>query len=146
VVGFQRGGELEPILGAIRRTLPLEVESLPVSPDIVPTDVDERARRRRERLRAAFEPPVHRWKVKASVLVPAVPPEVDPALLDGLLVGMDDGKGNCVGLGILEHHEDGLRMISTLAEGAKALRLGSTRVTPEFSTTGVDLREIFISD
>jgi hypothetical protein len=49
-------------------------------------------------------------------------------------------------LGILEYREDGLRMISTLGEGAKALRLGSVRVTPEFSTTNVDLRDIFISD
>jgi len=97
-------------------------------------------------LRAVFEPPVHRWKVKPSVLVPAVPPEIDVATLDGLLVGMEDGKGNCVGLGILEYKEDGLRMISALAEGAKALRLGSTRVTPDFLTHNVDLRDIFISD
>lgn len=146
VVGFQRGGELEPILGAIRRALPPEVDTLPVAAEAVPLTVDERARRRQASLRAAFQPPVHRWKVKASALVPAVPPEIDPALLDGLLVGMEDGKGNCIGLGILEYREDGLRMISTLAEGAKALRLGATRVTPEFSTTTVDLRDIFVSD
>jgi hypothetical protein len=37
-------------------------------------------------------------------------------------------------------------MISPLAEGAKALRLGSVRVTPDFSTSIVDLREISLSD
>jgi polynucleotide 5'-kinase involved in rRNA processing len=67
-------------------------------------------------------------------------------LLDRILVGLEDGKGNCIGLGILEHREDGLRMMSTQGEGAKALRLGSVRVTEDFGTTGVDLRDIFISD
>ncbi|MCA1830417.1 MAG: polynucleotide 5'-hydroxyl-kinase [Actinobacteria bacterium] len=146
VVGFQRGGELEPILGAVRRALPPEVESLPVAPSVIPRTVDDRSRRRQARLAAIFEPPVHRWKVKPSVLVPPVPPEIDLSLLDGLLVGMEDGKGNCVGLGILEWHEDGLRMISALAEGAKALRLGALRVGPDFQTTNVDLRNVFLSD
>lgn len=146
VVGFQRGGELEPTIGAIRRALPPEVEVLPVDPAIVPTSVDERAAHRQARLRAAFEPPVHRWKVKPSVLVPAIPPELDLSLLDGLLVGMEDGKGACIGLGVLEYRDDALRMISPLAEGAKALRLGSMRVTPDFATANVDLRDIFLSD
>jgi polynucleotide 5'-hydroxyl-kinase GRC3/NOL9 len=146
VIGFQRGGELDPILGAIRRTLPPEVDALPVDQAVVSTTVEERAAHRHAGLRAMFEGPVHRWKVKTSVLVPAIPPELDLGLLDRLLVGMEDGKGNCLGLGILEFRDDGLRMISPLAEGAKALRLGSVRVTPEFSTSNVDLREIFLSD
>jgi polynucleotide 5'-hydroxyl-kinase GRC3/NOL9 len=146
VIGFQRGEELEPILGSIRRALPPEVDSLPVANSIMPTTIDERSQNRQDRLRAAFEPPLHRWKVKPSVLVPPVPPEVDLAQLDGLLVGMEDGKGVCLGLGILEYREDGLRMISTLAEGAKALRLGAVRVTPDFHTSAVDLRDIFVSD
>lgn len=146
VVGFQRGGELEPILGIIRRMLPPEVESLPVDARIVPTSVEERAARRQASLRAAFEPPLNRWKVKTSVLVPAIPPDVDPAALDGLLVGMEDGKGTCLGLGILEYREDGLRMTSPQGEGAKALRLGAVRVASDFHTTNVDLRDVFISD
>ncbi|HVL32384.1 MAG TPA: Clp1/GlmU family protein [Actinomycetota bacterium] len=146
VVGFQRGGELEPTLGAIRRALPPEVESLPVVDEVRVTSVDERAARRQASLQAVFEPPLHRWKVKPSVLVPAVPPDLDLSMLDGLLVGMEDGKDNCIGLGILEYKEDGLRMVSPLAEGAKALRLGSCRVSPDFRTSAVDLRDIFISD
>ena len=147
VVGFQRGGELEPILGVIRRSLPPEVISLSVDEGILPTSVDERAQHRHDRLKAVFEGPLHRWKVKPSVLVPAVPPEIEPASLDGLLVGMDDGKGACIGLGILEYKEDGLRMISSVAEGAKALRLGSLRVhLPDFRTSQVDLRDLFFCD
>jgi len=147
VVGFQRGSELEPILGAVRRALPPEVDALPVDPGILPTSVEQRATNRQDRLHAMFVPPLHRWKVKPSVIVPAIPPELDHALLDGLLVGMDDGKGNCIGLGVLEYRDDGLRMISTLAEGARALRLGSVRVRlHDCRTTTVDLRDIFLSD
>jgi polynucleotide 5'-hydroxyl-kinase GRC3/NOL9 len=146
VIGFQRGGELEPILGGIRRALPPEVELLAADPRILPTTVEERSARRQARMRACFVAPVHRWKVKPSVLVPAIPPDLDLSLLDGLLVGMEDGKGTCIGLGILECKEEGLRMISTLAEGAKALRLGAVRVAPDFHTTSVDLRDIFVSD
>ena len=37
-----------------------------------------------------------------------------------------------------------LRMISAVSEGARALRLGSTRITPDWtSTTRVDLRHLF---
>lgn len=146
VVGFQRGEELEPILGAARRALPAEVESLPVHPDVHPTSVDERNARRQARLKAVFEPPLHRWKVKPSVFIPAIPPDVDHAQLDGLIVGMEDGKGVCLGLGILEFREGSLRMISNVAEGAKALRLGAVRVTSDFNTSRVDLRELFVSD
>lgn len=146
VVGLQRGEELEPILGAARRALPAEVETLPIPDGVHPRSIEERNEARRTRLAAAFEPPLHRWKVKTSVFIPAIPPEIDPAQLDGMLVGMEDGKGACVGLGILECREDGLRMRSSLAEGAKALRLGSVRVNHDYHTTKVDLRELFVSD
>ena len=126
--------------------LPPEVDALSVDPAVEATSVEERASHRQEGLRRFFEPPLNHWKVKASVFVPSIPPELDPASLDRPLVGLEDGKGNCIGLGILEHREDGLRMISTEGEGAKALRLGSVRVTDDFGTTGVDLRDIFISD
>jgi polynucleotide 5'-kinase involved in rRNA processing len=146
VVGFQRGEELEPILGAVRRTMPVEVECLPIPDSVRITNVDERIANRREKLKAAFEAPVHRWKVKPSVFIPQIPPDIDLSVMDGLIVGMEDGKGNCMGLGILEYREGALRMISTVAEGAKALRLGSMKVTPDFDTSRVDLRELFVSD
>lgn len=143
VVGFQRGTELDPVIGAIRRVAPPEVEALPVPDDIMPSTVDERADHRKSRLRAAFTPPVYNWSVKPSVLIPAVPPELDLASFDRLLVGMEDGKGACIGLGILDHRDDGLHMISSLDQGARALRLGWVRVQPDFGTTTVDLEDIF---
>lgn len=146
VVGFQRGEELEPILGTLRRTVGAQVESLPVAASVTPLGVDERAEHRANRLRAAFAPPLHRWKVKPSALVPTVPPELDLHALDGILVGLEDGEGHCIGLGVLEVREGSLGMISTLAEGARALRLGSMRVTSDYHTTPVDLRALFLTD
>jgi polynucleotide 5'-hydroxyl-kinase GRC3/NOL9 len=146
VVGFQRGEELEPILGAIRRALPVDVETLPVPDEVKPTSVDARITVRQERLRDAFEPGAHRWKVKMGIFIPNVPPDVDPSVLEGMLVGMEDGTGRCVGLGILEYRDGQLLLRSKVEEGAKALRIGSTRVGPDYSTTRVDLRDLFVSD
>lgn len=146
VIGFQRGAELEPILGDVRRTQPAEVDVLAIPDDVRVTSVDERTANRQAKLKAIFEPPVHRWKVKPSAFIPQVPPDVDLARLDGMLVGMEDGKGTCMGLGILEYREGALRMISTVAEGAKGLRLGTTRVAHDFGTTRADLRDLLASD
>src|SRR5207237_4207329 len=42
VIGLQRGEELAPILGVVRRFFPTEVVALPVEPDVRSTSVDER--------------------------------------------------------------------------------------------------------
>jgi polynucleotide 5'-kinase involved in rRNA processing len=145
VIGFERGEELEPLLGIARRFTPARVESYPIHPDARPTTVDERAEARQARFASYFSGPLHRWRVKPTVFLPSLPPEAHLSSLAGLLVGMEDGKGSCVGIGYLEMAEDGgLRMISTVSEGARALRLGSTRITSDWaSTTRVDLRHLF---
>jgi polynucleotide 5'-hydroxyl-kinase GRC3/NOL9 len=147
VVGFQRGQELDPILGAIRRTFnKIHIDSLPVPDDVKPASADARITNRQNRLRAAFEPAVHRWKVKMGVFIPQVPPDVDPALLDGMLVGMEDENDACLGLGILEFRDGQRRLVTAHGEGATALRIGSLRVGPDFMTSRIDLRDIFVSD
>ena len=145
VIGFERGEELDPLLGIARRFTPARVEAYPVHPEARPTTADERSETRRARFAAYFSGNLHRWRVKPTVFLPTLPPDADLASLAGLLVGMEDGKGSCVGIGYLELAEDGgLRMISTVSEGARALRLGSTRITPDWtSTTRVDLRHLF---
>ena len=112
VIGFERGEELDPLLGIARRFTPARVEAYPAHPEARPTTVDERAETRRARFAAYFSGNLHRWRVKPTVFLPSLPPEADLASLAGLLVGMEDGKGSCVGIGYLELAEDGgLRMI-----------------------------------
>lgn len=146
VVGFQRGMELDPILGVVSRFFPVDLAVLKVETEVVERSAEERFSAREERLASYFQPPLSRWRVKTTVFMPAIPPETDLAKLDGLVVGLEDGTGTCKGIGVLEYDkdEDVLRMVSTLTEGAKGLRLGSIRITSEGKMLGrVTVRELF---
>lgn len=148
-VAFERGGELEPLVGIAQRFVPGEVVEIEVSPDARIRSVDERITFREEQFAAYFAAGTSRWKVKPTVFMPTLPPEFDLALLDGLVVGMEDGRGSCVGIGVLEHdpNEDLLRMVSPVTEGVRGLRLGSVRIDTSGQSRGpVDLRQLFGSE
>lgn len=149
VVAFERGGELEPVVGIAQRFTPAEVIELDVSPMVVPRSVDERMMFREEQFAAYFATGTSKWRVKPTVFMPTLPPEFDLALLDGLVVGMEDGKGACVGIGVLEFEpaSDILRMVSPVTEGVKGLRLGSIRIDTSGRSRGpVDLRQLLGSE
>src|SRR5690606_39628035 len=134
---------VEPLLGVARRCTAAEVTRLPVHPDVVPTGVEERAEQRRARLERYFSGELHRYRVKESVFMPSLPPGFDRSLLHGLLVSLEDGRGGCMGLGVLEHDEGGLRLV-TVAEGVPSgLRLGSTRVDSAWRPRAVELATLF---
>lgn len=146
VVAFERGGELEPMVGIARRFTPATVIEVDVDVRVEPRTVDDRALFREQQFAAYFAPGVSRWRVRPTVFMPTLPPEFDLALLDGLVVGMEDGLGSCVGIGVLEFDasEDFLRMVSPVAEGVKGLRLGSIRMEINGRSLGpVDLRHVF---
>lgn len=146
VIGFQRGEELEPILGVVRRFFPVPVITLKVEAAVAERSVEERLADREERLGSYFQPPLTRWRVKTTVFMPTIPPDFDLAHLDGLLVGLEDGKGSCMGLGLLEYEreENVLKMVSSATEPAKGLRLGSVRITPGGKIVGrATLRDLF---
>ncbi len=148
VIGLQRGEELEPLLGVIRRFFSADVVSLPVHPDVHPTSVEERAANREVAMAAYFAEPLQRWRVRPTVFMPSLPALFDLAQLDRLLVGMSDGDGGYTGLGYLEWgaDEEVLRLISPVAEGPKALKLGSVRLEEGFRARRVDLRNLFGTD
>lgn len=148
VIGLQRGEELDPILGIVRRFFDTEVVALPVHPDVRPTSIDERAHNRETAMRAYFGAGLQRWRVKPTVFMPALPALFDQAQLDRILVGMSDGQGGYTGLGYLEHSaaDDVVRLISPVAEGPKALKLGSVRLDQSFRIRRVDLRNLFGTD
>jgi hypothetical protein len=101
---------------------------------------------REQQFAAYFAAGTSRWRVRPTVFMPTLPPDFDPAVLDGLVVGMEDGKGTCAGIGVLEYDgsEDILRMVSPVTEGVRGLRLGSIRIDIEGRSKGpVDLRELF---
>ena len=119
VVGLQRGEELLPLLGVIQRFFPTQVVPLGVHPDVVPTTVDRRADNRERAMRAYFSGELHRFRVKPTVFMPALPPLFDVPKLHRMLVGLSNGAGAYTGLGYLEYTEDEgvLRLISPVAAG-----------------------------
>lgn len=145
VVGLRRGAELDPILGLAQRFFSAEAVALDVPPEVVPTSVEHRAELRRQAMALYFAAGVHRWRVKPTVFMPVLPPLFDLSLLDRLLVGLSDGEGGYFGVGYLEHvpDEGALRLISPVAEGPKALRLGSVRLEEDYRAKRVDLRNLF---
>lgn len=148
VVGLQRGEELLPLLGVIQRFFPTQVVPLGVHPDVVPTTVDRRADNRERAMRAYFSGELHRFRVKPTVFMPALPPLFDVPQLHRMLVGLSNGAGAYTGLGYLEYTEDEgvLRLISPVAAGPKALRLGSVRLDENLRAKRVDLRNLFGSE
>jgi polynucleotide 5'-kinase involved in rRNA processing len=151
VVALHHGGELEPIAGVLERFLSLDVISLDVHPEIGNRSVDDRVSYREARMGAFLGGPggdqMNRWRVKPTVFMPSLPPFFELEELDGLLVGVDNGQGDCLGLGILEYREDTLRLLTPVSEGIRALRLGSVRVTPDGKISErVDLRLMLGTD
>ena len=148
VVGLQRGEELLPLLGVIQRFFATEVVPLGVHPGVVPTSVEQRAENRELAMARYFSSELHRFRVKPTVFMPALPPLFDLAQLDHLLVGLSDGAGGYLGLGYLEHvtEEGVLRLITPVAAGPKALRLGSVRLEEGYRAKRVDLRNLFGSE
>jgi polynucleotide 5'-hydroxyl-kinase GRC3/NOL9 len=148
VVGLQRGEELDPLLGIVRRFFKTEVVVMGVHPGVVPTTVEQRAANRESAMRRYFGELPSRWRVKPTVFMPALPAFFDLAQLDRLVVGLADGEGGYLGIGYLEHSgEEGiLRLISPVADAPKALRLGSVRLDEQYRAKRVDLRNLFGTD
>lgn len=148
-VAFERGGELEPVVGILQRFTSASVLELPVLPQVVPRSVDERITFREEQFAAYFAGGESRWRVKPTVFMPTLPPGFELAELDDIVVGMENGEGSCVGIGILEYDEseDMLRMVTPVTEGVKGLRIGSVRMDTSGRSKGpVDLRRLFGSE
>lgn len=143
VIALQRGGELEPIIGMLRRFFSCQVDTVPADTRVIPLGPDHRAQRRVDRFASAFAPPLERWRVRPTVFAPTLPVGLDLQRLDGMLVGVQDGTGECLGLGLLEFAEDHLRVVTNAGEGMQGLRLGSLRLDLDtFTTRSVNLREI----
>lgn len=143
VIALQRGGEMEPVVGMLRRFLGVEVTVAPADPNVVPTSPDERAAARTRAFADALRDPLERWKVRPTVFAPTVPMGLNLDRLHHVLVGVQDESGSCLGLGVLENEDEALRVLTNVGEGMKGLRLGSMRMDPAtFEATMISLREV----
>lgn len=143
IVALQRGEELEPLVGMLRRFFGVEVVVLPTDPALVPTSPDVRARRRAEQFAHALRPPLERWKVRPTVFAPTLPVGLQMTRLDGVLVGVQSRGGECLGLGVLAHDDGTLRVMTNVGEGMTGLRLGSIKIDLDtYQATVLNLREL----
>ena len=145
VAGLQRGQELEPIFGIVERFFGTEIVRASVHPDVVLTSVEERMAAHEKAMARYFEGDQQRFRIKPTVFVPTLPPLSDLVTLDRLLVGLSDGAGGFIGLGLLGYvpQDGGLRLTTPVAEPPKALRLGSVRLEDTYRAKRVDLRSLF---
>jgi polynucleotide 5'-hydroxyl-kinase GRC3/NOL9 len=142
-VALQRGEELEPIIGMLRRFLSAKITTAEPPSDIAPPSPTDRQLRQSEAFRRALSGPLQRWRVQTSVFAPTLPEEFDLDRLDGMLVGVQDDQGRCLGLGVVESTDGVLRVATHLGEDMRGLRLGSLRVDlATFATQHVRLRQL----
>jgi polynucleotide 5'-hydroxyl-kinase GRC3/NOL9 len=143
VVALQHGDELGPLTGLLRRFFQAAVEEVPALPITRPASPDERAARRRKSFELELQPPLQAWRVRHTVFAPTLPAGLDLHRLDSMLVGLHDGDGHCLGLGVLEEEEGVLRVLTNRGEGMRGLRLGSIKLDRhDYSLTPVRLREV----
>ncbi len=143
VIALQRGAEMEPVVGMLRRFLGADVITAPTDASVISMSPDERARLRTEGFTAALAPPLEKWRVRPTVFAPTLPMGLDLERLDGLLVGIQNSQGWCLGLGVLAYERDSLRVMTNVGEGMTGLRLGSMRLDPEtMESKVISLREV----
>ncbi len=142
-IALQRGEELEPIIGMLRRFFSAKITTAEPPNDATPPSPTERQTRQSDAFGRALASPLPRWRVQTTVFAPTLPEEFDLDRLNGMLVGVQDDEGRCLGLGVVESTGGVLRVATHLGEEMRGLRLGSLRVDLEtFTTQDVRLRQL----
>jgi hypothetical protein len=143
VVAMQRGAEMEPTIGMLQRFLGARVARASPLSDLWPLGPVEKRAARIAAFAGALTPPLARWRVSSNVFAPTLPEGFDLAKLVGMLVGIQDGSGRCLGLGVLEYEDHVLRVATHHGEKMEGLRLGSLRINlATFETVRVRLRQL----
>jgi polynucleotide 5'-kinase involved in rRNA processing len=143
VIAIRRGAELDPVIAMLRRFLSARVAEVDPPPDVVPASPTDRQDLRAEALHANLGDDPPRWRVQTTVFAPTLPDGFDVSRLDGMLVGVQDERGRCLGLGVLEHVDGAVKVATRYGDEMRGLRLGSIRVDLDtFATSRVRLREL----
>lgn len=143
VIAMQRGEELEPGIGMLRRFLGARIAKSEPPPGLQVVGPLEQRSRLIAAFQSAFEPDLQRWRVHSSVFAPTLPEAFDLSRLEGMLVGVINETGACLGLGALEHDDGVVRVATRFGDQMRGLRLGSMRIDLDtYETSRVRLREL----
>jgi len=143
VIALQHGNELDPVISMLRRFFSVRVAEAKPPSDQMPMSPVERTQVRAAAFKAELGESPPRWRVQTTVFAPTLPAGFDVSRLDGMLVGVQDEHGHCMGLGVLEHADGVVKVATTHGDAMRGLRLGSIRVDlGTFATSRVRLREL----
>ena len=143
IIAMQRGEELEPGIGMLRRFLGARIAKSEPPPGLQLVGPLEQRSRLIAAFRHALEPDLQRWRVHSSVFAPTLPEAFDLSRLEGMLVGVLNETGACLGLGALEHDDGVVRVATRFGDQMRGLRLGSMRIDLEtYATSRVRLRQL----
>ncbi len=143
IIALQHGNELDPVVAMLRRFFSIRISEANPPESVVSTSPTDRAEARAEAFRRNLGDAPQRWRVQTTVFAPTLPAGFDVSRLDGMLVGVQDEHGACLGLGVLEHSEGVVKVATQYGEEMRGLRLGSIRLDlGTFATTRVRLREL----
>jgi polynucleotide 5'-kinase involved in rRNA processing len=143
VIAMQRGSELEPTIGMLRRFLGARVAKVVPEESGTPLSPLDRRDAQRAAFREALGEPLQHWSVSPHVFAPTLPEGFDSAKLDQMVVGVQDGTGGCLGLGVLQDVGGVISLATRHGEAMEGLRLGSIRLDPEtFAVSPVRLRQL----
>ena len=143
IIAIQRGEELEPGIGMLRRFLGARVAKSEPPPGLNVKGPLELRAGLIDAFRGAFEPDLQRWRVHSSVFAPTLPEAFDLSRLEGMLVGVQNESGACLGLGALEHDDGVVRVATRHGDQMRGLRLGSMRIDLDtYETSRVRLRQL----
>jgi polynucleotide 5'-hydroxyl-kinase GRC3/NOL9 len=143
VIALQHGNELDPVVSMLRRFLSVRIAEAQPPSDQLPLSAVERNQVRADSFRKELGDSPPRWRVQTTVFAPTLPAGFDVSRLDGMLVGVQDEHGHCLGLGVLEQADGVVKVATTHGDMMRGLRLGSMRVDlATFATSRVRLREL----
>ena len=144
ILALAREDELEPILRACVQRRDMTVHRLPVAAAARPRSPEERRTNRQERYRHYFTDLTRYHFHSDDVAVWGRLPHRSSSDLTGLLVGLNDGQGFCVGVGLF--HGRTVRTVEVLlpamaVQQVRFLRFGSIAIDAEGNERFLSPRE-----
>jgi len=144
LLALARVGELDPILAACAQRADLHIHRLPVASAARERSAEERRVNRREKYQGYFTGLVrHRLRLN-RVAVWGRFPQRSGRGLTGLLIGLNDEQGFCLGVGLLQDQTANTVEVLTpltTVRGVKILRFGSVALDADGNEHFVSARE-----
>lgn len=143
ILALQKSDELEPILKHCRENSLVRILTLPLSDQVRSRSMEERRAYRADKFQEYFKHSVNQELVSKEVRIDGevLDPNGESIPLDwalrinGLLIGLEDGNGETLALGVIRNYleeKKGIRVFTPLRDiqEVRAIQLSSQKVIP----------------